>query len=97
MAGGSGPGTINLDVLEDKINKAAERIAALKLEKLALEAMNKELKEKIDSLYIKNEELTKQIEILKRDKGKTTEFEKTREEINGKVEEMLAKLEQLDI
>jgi uncharacterized coiled-coil DUF342 family protein len=93
----AGQGIVNLDALEEKINKAAERIAALKQEKLVLEAQNKELKEKIDSLYIKNEELTKQIEILKREKGKTTEFEKTREEINGKVEEMLAKLEQLDI
>lgn len=93
----AGAGTINLDALEDKINKAAERIAGLKDEKLALEGINKELKEKIDSLYIKTEELTKQIEILKREKGKATEFEKTREEINGKVEEMLAKLEQLDI
>jgi uncharacterized coiled-coil DUF342 family protein len=93
----AGAGTINLDALEDKINKAAERIAVLKEEKLALEGINKELKEKIDSLYIKNEDLTKQIESLKREKGKATEFEKTREEINGKVEEMLAKLEQLDI
>ena len=39
----AGAGTINLDALEDKINKAAERIAALKEEKLALEGINKEL------------------------------------------------------
>lgn len=93
----AGAGIINLDMLEEKINKAADRIARLKEEKTALEQQNKELKGKIDSLYIKNEELTKEVEILKREKGSSKEFDKTREEIKGKVEEMLAKLEQLDV
>ena len=87
----------NLDVLEEKINKAAEHIARLKEEKIKLEQANKELKEKIDLLYISNEELTRELEILRTDKQRTGDFDKTREEIKGKVEEMLAKLDQLDI
>jgi chromosome segregation ATPase len=93
----AGTGTINLDALEEKITKAAEHIARLKDEKSSLEAVNKELKEKIDSLYIKNEELTRELEILRTDTVRTRDFDKTREEIKGKVDEMLAKLDQLDI
>jgi FtsZ-binding cell division protein ZapB len=92
-----GSGIINLDLLEEKITKAADHIARLKEEKLRLEQSNKELKDKIDSLYIRNEELARELEILRTDKQKTGDFDKTREEIKGKVEEMLAKLDQLDI
>jgi predicted nuclease with TOPRIM domain len=93
----AGAGTINLDALEEKITKAAEHIARLKDEKSRLESLNKELKEKIDSLYIRNEELTRELEILRTDTVRTRDFDKTREEIKGKVDEMLAKLDQLDI
>ena len=93
----AGSGIINLDALEEKITKAAEHIARLRDEKIRLEEINKELKEKIDSLYIKNEELTRQLEILRIDKQRTGDFDKTREEIKGKVEEMLARLDELDI
>ena len=93
----AGTGIINLDLLEEKITKAAEHIARLKDEKLKLEQHNKELKEKIDSLYISNEQLTRQLEILRTEKQRTGDFDQTREEIKGKVEEMLAKLDQLDI
>jgi archaellum component FlaC len=91
------PGIINLDALEEKINKAAEHIARLKAEKAALERGNKELKEKIESLYIRNEELLTEIENVRAERQRTGDFEKTREEIKGKVEEMLAKLDRLDI
>jgi FtsZ-binding cell division protein ZapB len=90
-------GIINLDALEEKINKAAEHIARLKAEKSALERDNKELKEKIESLYIKNEELLTEIENVRAERQRTGDFEKTREEIKGKVEEMLAKLDQIDV
>jgi predicted nuclease with TOPRIM domain len=93
----AGSGMINLDVLEEKITKAAEHIARLRDEKIRLEEINKELKEKINSLYIKNEELTRELEILRTDKQRTGDFDKTREEIKGKVEEMLARLDELDI
>ena len=93
----AGSGIINLDVLEEKITKAAEHIARLRDEKIRLEEINKELKEKMDSLYIKNEELTRELEILRTDKQRTGDFDKTREEIKGKVEEMLARLDELDI
>lgn len=93
----AGSGIINLDLLEEKITKAAEHIARLRDEKIRLEEINKELKEKIDSLYIKNEELTKELQILRTDKQRTGDFDKTREEIKGKVEEMLARLDELDI
>ncbi|HEY5133219.1 MAG TPA: hypothetical protein VII85_06010 [Candidatus Krumholzibacteriaceae bacterium] len=93
----AGSGIINLDMLEEKITKAAEHIARLRDEKIRLEEINKELKEKIDSLYIKNEELTRELEILRTDKQRTGDFDKTREEIKGKVEEMLARLDELDI
>jgi chromosome segregation ATPase len=74
-----------------------KHIARLKEEKIKLEQANKELKEKIDLLYISNEELTRELEILRTDKQGAGDFDKTREEIKGKVEEMLAKLDQLDI
>jgi len=90
-------GIVNLDMLEEKINKAAEHIVRLKEEKIKLDQSNKELKEKIDLLYISNEELTRELEILRTDKQGTGDFDKTREEIKGKVEEMLARLDQLDI
>jgi FtsZ-binding cell division protein ZapB len=93
----AGSGTINLDMLEAKITKAAEHIARLREEKFRLEQSNKELKEKFDSLYIKNEDLTRELEILRTEQQKTGDFDKTREEIKGKVEEMLAKLDDLDI
>ena len=93
----AGSTTINLDALEEKITKAAEHIARLREEKIKLEQSNKELKEKIDSLYIRNEELTRELEILRTDRQQTGDFDKTREEIKGKVEEMLAKLDNLDI
>jgi len=93
----AGTGTINLDMLEEKITKAAEHISRLKEEKTKLEQINKELKEKIDSLYISNGDLTRELEILRTEKKKTGDFDQTREEIKGKVEEMLAKLDQLDI
>ena len=93
----AGTGMINLDLLEEKITKAADHIARLKEEKLKLEQSNKELKEGIDSLYIRNEELARELEILRTEKQKTGDFDKTREEIKGKVEEMLAKLDGLDI
>jgi len=93
----AGSTIINLDALEEKITKAAEHIARLREEKIKLEQSNKELKEKIESLYIKNEDLIRELEILRTDKRKTGDFDKTREEIKGKVEEMLAKLDHLDI
>jgi chromosome segregation ATPase len=94
MAGTTG---INLDLLEEKINKAADHIARLKEEKIKLEQANKELKAKVDSLYISNEELARELEILRTEKKRTGDFDKTREEIKEKVEEMLAKLDDLDI
>lgn len=93
----AGSGIINLDVLEDKINKAAEHISRLKEERIKLEQSNKELKEKSELLYIRNEELQRELEMLRTDKQRTGDFDKTREEIIQKVEEMLAKLDQLDI
>lgn len=92
----AGTGIINLDLLEEKITKAAGHIARLKEEKSALEENNKELKGKIDLLYIRNEELTRELEILRTEKQKTGDFDKTREEIKGRIEEMLAKLDQLE-
>jgi uncharacterized phage infection (PIP) family protein YhgE len=93
----AGAGIINLDMLEEKITKAAEHISRLKEEKLRLEQANKELKEKLDSLYIVNSELKRELEVFQTEKKKTGDFDQTREEIKGKVEEMLAKLDQLDI
>ena len=86
-----------LSVLEEKITKAAEMIARLRREKNeALEA-NKKLKEKMESLYISNGELTKQLASFKKQQEKQTDFEKKREEIKNKIEEMLVKLEGLDL
>jgi hypothetical protein len=93
----AGTGIINLDMLEEKITRAAEHISRLKEDKLRLEEINKELKEKVDSLYISNGDLTRELEILRTEKKKAGDFDQTREEIKGKVEEMLAKLDQLDI
>ena len=72
-------------------------ILQLKAEKKQVEDANIKLKEKLDSLYIKNEELTKGLKNLKKEKNTKKDLERTREELNGKIEEMLAKLEELDI
>jgi biopolymer transport protein ExbB/TolQ len=86
-----------IGLLEEKINKAADLIAQLRAEKNKLESANKELKEKIDSLYISNEELTKQIEELKKSRAVSKNTEKRREEITVKIEEMLEKLERIEL
>jgi hypothetical protein len=93
------PGTqlTSLDVLEKKITKAAKMIETLKREKNATDAANKELKEKIESLYITNEELTKQLEAFRKKQEKQSDFEEKREEITSKIEEMLVKLEGIDL
>lgn len=92
-----GSALAGLDTLEEKIKKTAELIARLKKEKGKAEELNKELKERSETLYIKNEELTKEIENLKMKEAKGSDFDKTREEIKRKIEEMLAKMEELDI
>ena len=87
----------SLTVLEEKINKAAEMIATLRREKNEVEEANKKLKEKIESLYISNEELIKQLKTFKKQKEKQSDFDEKREEIKNKIEEMLVKLEGLDL
>ena len=90
-------GLADLSILEKKINQAAELIEKLRDEKMQAESANKALKEEIESLYIKNEELTRELKNSKKEKNKKKDFEKTREELNSKIEEMLAKLEEIDI
>jgi FtsZ-binding cell division protein ZapB len=90
-------GLADFDLLEKKIRKAAEYIEQLRAEKKQADVANNKLKEELDSLYINNEELTKELKHLKKEKNKKKDFEKTREELNSKIEEMLAKLEELDI
>ncbi|MBU8921049.1 MAG: DUF3450 domain-containing protein [Bacteroidales bacterium] len=93
----SSTGLASLELLENKIVKAAELIGRLADEKKKIEETNKVLKEKIESLYIKNDEMAKELEIFKMDKEKEKDFDKTREEIGNKIEEMLMKLDGLDI
>ena len=93
----SSTGLASLEMLENKIVKAAELIGRLADEKKKIEGANKVLKEEIESLYIKNEEMAKELEIFKMDKEKEKDFDKTREEIGNKIEEMLMKLDGLDI
>ena len=90
-------GLAGLEILEEKILKAAELIENLSKEKKKLEENNKELKDKVDSLYIRSEGLMKEIEIFNNDKGKRKDFDKTREEIGNKIEEMLLKLDGLEL
>ncbi len=90
-------GLADFDLLEKKIRKAAKYIEQLQAEKKQAEDINNELKEELDSLYIDNEGLTKELKHLKKEKNKENDLEKTREELNNKIEEMLAKLEELDI
>ena len=87
----------SLEMLEEKIIRAAKRIEALTEEKNRIEEKNKVLKEENESLYIRNEEMAKELEIFKKDKEKQKDFEKTREEIGNKIVEMLLKLDGLDI
>ena len=90
-------GIVGIGLLEEKINKAAGLIERLRAERNRLETANKELKGKIDSLYISNEDLTKQIEELKKSKAVSKNTEKRREEITVKIEEMLEKLERIEL
>jgi chromosome segregation ATPase len=89
-------GKSGLVILEEKITKAADLIAKLRAEKIKAEDANKVLKGKIESLYIKNEELAKKLQDLKKAKDTRSKLDKTREEIKNKIEEMLVKLEKLD-
>jgi len=90
-------GLADFDLLEKKITQAAEYIERLKAEKKQVEDANNELKEELESIYIKNVELTKELKDLKKaNKGKK-DLEKTREELNSKIEVMLAKLEEIEI
>ena len=86
-----------LGLLEEKITKAADLIERLKREKNDMSEANKELKEKIDSLYITNEELVRELETLKMSKDSNKDFDKTREEIKDKIEEMLVKFDGLEV
>lgn len=90
-------GLAGLELLEEKITKAANLIERLKREKNELAEANKELKEKIDSLYISSEELTRELVTLKKAKDSKKDFEKTREEITDKIEEMLVKFDGLEV
>jgi FtsZ-binding cell division protein ZapB len=90
-------GLADFDLLEKKITQAAEFIEQLKTQKKQIEDANIKLKEELDSIYIKNEELTKELKQLKKEKKGKKDLEKTREELNNKIEEMLAKLEEIDI
>ncbi len=90
-------GLADFDLLEKKIRKAAEYIEQLRAEKKQADVVNNKLKEKLDSLYINNEELTKELKHLKKEKNKKKDLDRTREELNNKIEEMLAKLEELEI
>jgi hypothetical protein len=90
-------GLADFDLLEKKIKKAADYIEQLKAEKKQVEDANIKLKEKLDTLYIKNEELTEELKHLKKGKNKKKDLEKTREELNSKIDEMLVKLEDLNI
>ncbi len=90
-------GLADFDLLEKKIRKAAKYIEQLQVEKKQAEDANIKLKEGLDSLYIENEELTKELKHLKKEKNTKKDLEKTREELNNKIEEMLAKLEGIDI
>ena len=90
-------GLADFDLLEKKITQAAEYIERLKAEKKQIEDANNKLKAKLDSIYIKNEELTKELKQLKKEKKGKKDLVKTREELGNKIDEMLAKLEELDI
>jgi citrate synthase len=90
-------GLAGIGLLEDKITKAAELIERLRIEKREIEDINKNLVEKLEALYIKNEELTKELRNFKEKGKRKKDSKKTREEIDTKIEEMLAKLESLKI
>lgn len=93
----SSTGLASLELLEEKIVKAATLIDRLTAEKKKIEETNKVLKEKVESLYIKNEELRTELEIFKKNEEKEKDFDKTREEIGNKIEEMISKLDGLDL
>jgi FtsZ-binding cell division protein ZapB len=90
-------GLADFDLLEKKITQAAEFIERLKSEKKQVEDANNELKEELRSIYIKNEELTKELKAVKKENKGKKDLEKTREELNSKIDGMLAKLEEIDI
>ena len=63
-------GLADFDLLEKKIRKAAEYIEQLRAEKKQADVANNKLKEELDSLYINNEALTKELKQLKKEKNK---------------------------
>jgi FtsZ-binding cell division protein ZapB len=87
----------NFKVLESKIEEAADMIVRIRTEKKKLANENKELKDEIKMLYIKEEELRKEVDTLKDDKQNQGDFERVREEIGTRIEVMLEKLDEIDI
>lgn len=88
-------GLESLEMLEERIEKAASLIEQLRAEKKAAEEENKRLKEELQSLYISHEELTRELKHLTTKKDKKEDSKRTREEITEKIEKMLAKLDEL--
>jgi len=84
-------------LLESKIEEAANMITRVKAEKKKLVDENKELKDKIKMLYIKSDELVKEVDTLKGSKQNQGDFERVREEIKTRIEVMLEKLDKIDI
>lgn len=93
----AGTDLAGFEILEERIARAARLIEELRGGKKVLEAENKRLKEELESLYIKNEELVRELECLTAKADKTGNTEKTREEIARKIEDMLARLDELEV
>lgn len=94
----------SLSLLEERIQRAVELITYLKSEKKKLEAetvqlleTQRQLERRIDSLASEKQELAEEGRLLRAKQDEWVRFERDRDEIRSRIDNMLAKFEELEI
>ena len=82
--------------LEERIGQAVTRIRDLTEERARLNARQGELEAQLKMLEVRNQELEVELGELREANGGTEAFEKTRQEIESRVESLLARFAELD-
>jgi hypothetical protein len=94
----------SLSLLEERIQRAVELITYLKAEKKRLEAetiglleTQRQLERRVDTLVGENQELLEEGRLLRTKQDEWVRFERDRDEIRSRLDNMLAKFEELEI
>lgn len=94
----------SLNLLEERIQAAVELITYLKGEKKKLEAENSRLLEttrslerRLESLAMERQELGEQCQQLRAKQEEWVRYERDRDEIRSRIDNLLAKFEELEV